>query len=467
MDDIDTFLTDRLVVRPAEKGLYGEVFTPVSVVDTMLGMLPAGIWKRADYKWCDPACGIGHFPLKAIFGGSGYPGLLTGLASQFRSRHATLKHILENMLWCYDINAENTRALRASFSELCSGAAAHVITGDFLEMDHDTPFDVIMGNPPYNSGGTKRVGEKRLHIRFTEAALTRVAPNGGHILFVCPPNYREAGSTMNMLFREAPGHFSAIKVYGPNETHRLFKVQTRVDAFLWRAGGSKDSGKTEFVDEYGTKSNVVLDLSRHVPNFGISIFEKLRAHEPAGIRAFRTAEATTITCEKSGFRRDGTGRYPTLHLIVEGGRKVLRRVKPHSLQNTPKLLLNGLGIPYVYYDKEGKYGVTQTPVVITEPSERLYKFMKSSLFYCIVWGLRITGNNNLPYLFEDVPAGYGQDIEFTAAEQELIKKFVVPVFDDKDVFVTCSAGAAGTGASAASTSDSKRVTRRRARGKVE
>ncbi len=468
MEDIDEFLTQRLGVRTAEKGMFGEVFTPVSVVDTMLAMLPAAVWRQKDLRWCDPACGIGHFPLKAIFGGKGYPGLLTGLSSQFSSRRATLGHILEKMLWCYDINEDNTRTLRATFKEICSGCVPHVVTGDFLSAaaGSDGPFDIIMGNPPYNSGGTKRVGEKRLHVRFTEVSLDRLTA-GGNLLFVCPPNYREAGSTMNALFLDRKGHFSAIHIYGPNETHRLFKVQTRVDAFLWTAGSSSGK-KTHIVDEYGYESDVTLDLTRHIPNFGHTIFDKLRVQGSANINAFRTAEATTITCEKSGFRRDGTGRYPTLHLIIEEGRKVIRRVRPHSLQETPKLILNGLGIPYVFYDKEGKYGVTQTPVVITKPTERLHKFMKSPLFYFIVWGLRITGNNNLPYLFEDVPAGYGEGIHFTAAEKELVEKFVVPEFLDKDLFTVCSAGASagpaaeGPSASAAGTAG-RSVTRRRRR----
>jgi hypothetical protein len=131
--DIDTYLTGRLGHRVTEKGLYGEVFTPVSVVDTMLAMLPASVWKRTDLRWCDPACGIGQFPLKVIYGGSGYPGLLTSLESSFSSRRAALNHILENMLWCYDINSEHTAALQATFKKLCSGAGVlNVFTGDFL-----------------------------------------------------------------------------------------------------------------------------------------------------------------------------------------------------------------------------------------------------------------------------------------------------------------------------------------------
>ena len=69
------------------------------------------------------------------------------------------------------------------------------------------------------------------------------------------------------------------------------------------------------------------------------------------------------------------------------------------MTDTPKLLVNGLGLPYVYYDK-GEYGPSQTPIIVLKPSSKLVDFVKSDFFPFIAWGLRLTGNNNLPYLFD-------------------------------------------------------------------
>jgi hypothetical protein len=435
--DADSYLITHQAQRVKEKKDHGEVFTPVSVIDTMLAMLPTAVWKDKGLRWCDPACGIGQFALKAIFGGVGYSGLLVGLRSQFVSDSACLKHILETMFVCYDINAENASATRKLLKSLCDGSP-QVETRDYLVGDSG-PFDIILGNPPYNAGGTKREGEKRLHIRFVEKALNSLQKKG-YLLFVCPPNYREAGSSMNRLFLEHVGFFQSIRMYGPDETHRLFKIQSRVDAFLWQSGAA--TGKTEIVDIYGGKAHVELDLTRHVPNFGFSLFEKLRHTGSAQVHAFRTAEATTISCAKSGF--SAGGKHKTLHLLVEGGRKILLRNRPHSLEGVPKLILNGLGIPYVYYDSEGEYGVTQVPVVVKNPSAELVRFMKSPLFYCIAWALRITGNNNLPYLFRDIPADYGAGLRLSAAETELVNRFVVPTYADADLIVECSGGRSKT-----------------------
>jgi len=434
--DIDSYLS-QLERRNTEKSQFGEVFTPVSVIDDMLASLPKHVWSNPDLKWYDPACGVGNFPLKVLFGGKGYDGLIQGLAEKIPNKTRRLQHIFENMLFCGDINESSVRQVESIFQTIQS-AKYNLETSDFLDSPTEPLYDIIVGNPPYNAGGTKRAGEKRMHVRFTAHALACLKPKG-YLLFVCPPNYREAGSTMNMIFRGADGVFEYIHMYGPNETHRIFKVQTRVDSFLWHVGGK---GKTRIYDEHGTISNVDLDLTRHIPNFGFSIFEKLRSLSPANIKAYRTTEATTITCEKSGFTPSGS--YKIVHLFIEDGMKILRRSRPHSLQHVPKILLNGLGIPYVFYDREGKYGPSQTPVVIERPSEELYTFMISPLFYCMLWGLRITGNNNLPYMLEDIPADYGKSLHFTKEETELINSFKIPVFANKEIITNCAPAARKT-----------------------
>jgi len=427
---IDQFIRRHATVKIKEKGKFGEVFTPISVIDDMLASLPASVWRNQSLKWLDPACGIGQFPLKIISGGEGYPGLFTGLAKAIPNEKERMRHIIKQ-IHCYDINPKNAAVLRRELNSLSPGTTSNVITGDFLRNGDDNKYDIIVGNPPYNSGGTKRIGEKRLHVRFIERAFDVLGAKG-FLLFVCPPNYRQAGSTMNKLFVEQNGHFDYIRIYGPDETHRLFKIQARVDAFLW-ANGTK-MGNTRIIDEYGTKSNIKLDLSKHIPNFGHTIFDKLNKGARADIHAYRSAEATTISC--NGFV--SSGGYPTLHLIVREGLKVLQRRKAHSLQTTPKVILNGLGVPYVYDDREGKFGITQTPVVVLKPSDSLIKFMKSKLFVLIAWGLRLTGNNNLPYIFDVIPADFGQSINWTPAESAFIESFEVPSFDNNQIKTSCN-----------------------------
>ena len=420
-------LLQRQSIRPTEKGQFGEVFTPVAIIDEMLASLPSSVWSNPNLRWLDPACGLGNFPMRIIHGGQGYPGLYEGLRDVLPKDDDRRTHIV-SMITCYDINVESVKTFRGLLKQFSTGEATNVHVGDFLEADDSSLYDIVVGNPPYNSGGTKRLGEKRLHIRFAERALSMLRKEG-YLLFVCPPNYRQAGSVMNKLFLEK-GAFSYLRILGPEETHKVFGIQSRVDVFLFHVGGGKS--RTRLIDEYGVSQSVHLDLSRHVPNFGHSIFEKLREGPRAEVTAFRTAEASTVGCK--GFGRSG---FPTVHLLVSGGRKLLRRRVAHTLQDVPKLLVNGLGVPYVLYDGAGVYGVTQVPLVVVRPSADLVAFAGSPLFFFLVWALRLTGNNNLPYLFDDVPADFGRGLRLTAEERALVDSFVVPMCADRDIWISC------------------------------
>lgn len=433
IEDINIFLQEHSQIRKKEKGEHGEVFTPPDIIDEMLATLPSSIWTNPDSVWIDPAAGWGNFTARILSGGNGYPGLYKSLAEKIPDSKKRLKHIFSKMIYMYDINPDNVKKATELF-QMIHGVPdkLNIFNEDFLEADTPSP-DVVLGNPPYNAGGIKRQGTKRIHVGFVEKALKILKPDGA-LLFICPPNYREAGSEMNRLFQESSGHFKYIRVIGPDETLQRFRIQARLDIFLYQVGSE---GETRFINEYGDEegSSFKLDLTRHIPNFGLSIFDKMRRQGSLDIQAFRNTEATTVSCNKSKLTR--RGKYPIIHLITLGGRKVYNRSEPHSLQATPKLFLNGLGIPYVYYDADGKYGPSQTPVVVLEPSGRLVKFAQSRFFQFIVWALRLTGNNNLPYVFKDIPKNLGmKGLNLTKKEIEFINSFEVPVFEDKDILQT-------------------------------
>ena len=52
-----------LTTPEEEKNLYGEVFTPIYIVEEMLDKLPNPVWSNHTLKWLDPAVGIGNFPI--------------------------------------------------------------------------------------------------------------------------------------------------------------------------------------------------------------------------------------------------------------------------------------------------------------------------------------------------------------------------------------------------------------------
>ncbi len=85
------------------------------------------------------------------------------------------KHIIEKIIFIVEINPDNVAICKKKFKSICPTATPNIYQGDFLTLDSTTlswpTFDVIIGNPPYNIGGTGLEGSKRTHIAFTEVAL--------------------------------------------------------------------------------------------------------------------------------------------------------------------------------------------------------------------------------------------------------------------------------------------------------
>lgn len=70
-----------------------EVFTPPSVVNQVLDLLPLEVWTNPNLKFLDPACKSGVFLREAA------KRLITGLVSVIQDEEARRKHIFQNMLY--------------------------------------------------------------------------------------------------------------------------------------------------------------------------------------------------------------------------------------------------------------------------------------------------------------------------------------------------------------------------------
>jgi hypothetical protein len=397
--EIHAIIESYLPSNDKKKSKHGAVFTPVSMIDTLYDRFPSSVWSDPHRTWLDPATGIGNFALVLFLR------LMKGLQRAIPSSVKRAKHIIERMLFLVEIDKSSAKICKEILHKLCPTATPNLYEGDFLTLfdkhplDWPKTFDAVVGNPPYNLGGTGLEGSKRTHIVFAERGLEMLAPRG-YLAYICPPSYRETGTPMNELFHtKYHGHFVFIKIYGAAETFRLFSIQGRVDGFIFQKGVS---GTSMIDDEYGVVvKGVRLDLDRHLPNFGYTIFEKLWAKTQmlGAVEAFRNTEMSSVKAATFGCG----GKHKILHLILEKGRRVFRTTKEHPLAHEPKIMVNGLGVPYVFHDKRGEYGPSQTPVVILRPSAPLVNFLQSDFFSFVAWGLRLTGNNNLPYLFDYVP----------------------------------------------------------------
>jgi hypothetical protein len=86
-------INECLKPKESEKKQFGEVFTPMKLVNEMLDKLPKDVWSNKNLKWLDPCCSMGNFPIAV------YLKLMTGLEKSINDKNKRKKHILENMIY--------------------------------------------------------------------------------------------------------------------------------------------------------------------------------------------------------------------------------------------------------------------------------------------------------------------------------------------------------------------------------
>ncbi len=192
-DKILQIIHRRLTPRNKQKKDFGEVFTPIELIEEMLSHLPESVWKDHTLKWLDPANGIGNFPVVVFYK------LDNGLKSWEKDDKKRRKHIIEKMLFMIEIQSSNSRVARNIFQELCSGCKPNILTKNSLKItkeilekeDWPIEYDVIMGNPPFNPPKTETGSSgNSIWQNFVMKYFYYLSKNG-FFCFVHPPGWKK------------------------------------------------------------------------------------------------------------------------------------------------------------------------------------------------------------------------------------------------------------------------------------
>lgn len=154
-----TEINQLLNSKPEYKEKYGDVHTPFSLIEQMIEDLPQHIFYNPNLKWLDPCAGRGYYFMVV------YAKLMDCLVNVFEDDNERSKHILQNMLYSVEINPENIEYYKSYFSQ--NNNKINLFECDFLSTTRemfgfsqnnlDTGFDIVIGNPPYNINGFKKV----------------------------------------------------------------------------------------------------------------------------------------------------------------------------------------------------------------------------------------------------------------------------------------------------------------------
>ena len=206
-DKLINFINECLIIKNCERKKKGEVPTPIKIINKLLDKLEEydkDIFKKK-LKWFDHSCGMGNFMICL------YLKLI---------KYHTKEEIINEMIYMSEYQKKNVFILKLIF-----GKKAHIYQGSTIDkLDKKNKknnikglnikkyfgidkFDVILGNPPFNSGGLKNFKGNKLSKKETNKTIwpdfinysINILQNNGWLISINPTTWIKSTSKMNYL----------------------------------------------------------------------------------------------------------------------------------------------------------------------------------------------------------------------------------------------------------------------------
>ena len=407
--DIENTINHYLPIRKQKKDHNGEVFTPQSLINEMLDKLPKDVWKNKDYKWLDPANGIGNFPIIA------YQKLMNGLQDVIKDKRERSEHIIKNMLYMVELDPDNIIISKKIFGE-----DANIFCGNFLSMDLKKvtgidKFDIIMGNPPWNDikegkrEGTNS-GSKTLWDKFIKKSFNLLTKNG-YFGFINPANWRGLGLLHNLWDIISKLQLLYLNIYSKKDGNKYFNVGSRFDLYVVQ--NKSNTKQTEIIDVLGEKHLIKIDELPFLPNYDYKIFEKILTSEDKGIDVLYGTNYHTQKKQIIKDKKTAEFKYPVVHSITkEGITYWYSNTDKKGHFGESKVILNFNEYQYSHKeqnDYEGKLGMSQIsfgiPIKSKQEGDDILKAINTPEFKEIIlstkWGAFQTDYRMFKYFKKD------------------------------------------------------------------
>ena len=393
-----------------DKEYYGEVFTDSSLIRKMLDLIPREKYEDPSLCWLDPACGYGNF-MKVLS-----ERLFHSLKAIYPNAAARRRYIYENMLFMVEINEKRIPYLEQAFP------GAHITCQNFL--DYKGTFDIIIGNPPFNSQGLKKVPTntkrskkndgKTIWPAFVKHAFSLLR-EGGLLSMITPSLWMKPDKArIYDLLTGTTCQLEKIRCFTNTETNRLFHgcAQTPTCYFLAKKTKSSLCISLYEQNQYRYIPYLLLTDEQPLPVFGASVFAKLQPY--------------VIKVGTALFLKTGT---PSKHAVLRAERSVdasycnIRTCilaqetpmlvyeysdRPLAFHGQPKLILAHKMYGFPFYDASGTYGISRRDnyVIVGKTREECKKwhaFLSTKFALYLFEGTRYRMKYLEKYVFELIP----------------------------------------------------------------
>ena len=476
--NIFEIIEDRLIPDKEAKQMRGEVFTPINLVNEMLfglrksaikklegdmpdikskeyykfiwgldeegnifdddeddrlGGIPLKLFRDSNTRWLDPANGIGNFPVVAFYMLDyqlNKHGNNEGLKGDSHTKKRR-KHIVEKMLFMVELNKGNTNTARKIFNLIVPDATPNILCADTLKVTDarlltllgENRFDVIMGNPPYNSGGVKSSGvhDESNHESIWPHFITQTThPFPGSLQLLKPEGYLCFIHPSSWLQENDRGKVNALLL----SYHMPFlRIYTNFQSGVLFSGGGLIRTAYYVLQNIHYKPEheiILLDTENKLETLHRKNFtESFSIYSSNNILIRKTFRKLKAIGDIPGYLKSGgkingdipNGQYPNIKTHLQDGIHVCKtNAKFHDLEKA-KIIIKSSANFYYYddyttHEDSGEYGVYGNRgyyiLDSIENLKRISKFLNTNLVKIILKATKHSQDNFDPNYIPDI-----------------------------------------------------------------
>lgn len=389
------FVERNLAPKKYEKKKFGEVFTPLWLVEQILNKVPKKVWTDLESKILDPAAGIGNFSIIA------YKKLMVGLKDVIKDYSKRKKHILENMLYMVELNPVNSGIMnRLLGGSKKNGYDLNIVTSNFIDDELITKnkkidlstikYTLVMGNPPYSENGGNRGNS--IWRKWIDKSLPMIKSKG-FITLIHPPGWRkpESDHSKNKGLFKMMAHYCTplyIEIHDRNDGIKIFNAGTRYDWYVLKKIKNTNY-ESKIKDISGKLHKLKLSHFSWLPNNNYKIISTILSRQPE-FNNSRIIFGSSYSSTRKWVSDKKTSVYknvlihstPKINICMYSSRNDLGHF------NIPKVIFGETGINMPILDFKGVYGMTDSAMAIPIKNKQdgilLIKFLKSDLFVQIL-----------------------------------------------------------------------------------
>jgi hypothetical protein len=365
-------------IASAEEELENaEIPTPPSLCDDILKPFPDTFWTQPS-KVGELCCGKGNFIL-AIF-----DKFYEGLRETYPDDYERCKIIATECLYFTDINPIDifitSSILKCHIQSYCgecdldyefNSAVCNTLKTNIKDLFKIEGFDVIIGNPPYNSPGKTATGNT-IWQNFTNKAIDEWLVDKGYLAYVHPPGWRKPNTSRGKfdgMYKKMAidNQMIYLEIHNAKDGLKVFKKGTRYDFYLLQK--IKRTGTTQINDETNTKYELDLSVFEWLPNSNISDIMKILTDTNVC-----ASENCPVIYNRSNYGSDKKYvskteseeyKYPLVHATNKNGiRYMYSNCNDKGHFGVSKVIFGQTGINDVIIDLDGVYGMTEHAIAI-------------------------------------------------------------------------------------------------------